>query len=105
MFIQYRVRLVLIYMHVALFKIRLLRKSVSNIRGSITVFSQNFGAVAAAPEAPAPTRLLKVFILCTNGRVIFHYITRGYNTAAVCRTLIYQLTERVFAGRLQRKSH
>jgi len=34
MFIQYRVRLVLIYMRVALFKIRLLWKSVSNIRGS-----------------------------------------------------------------------
>jgi len=50
MFIQYRVRLSLIYMRVALFKIRLLRKLVSNIRGPIT--SQNIGAAA-----PAPTHL------------------------------------------------
>ena len=49
MFIQYRVRLVLIYMRVALFKIRLLRKSVSNIRGPIAVTSQNIGAAAPAP--------------------------------------------------------
>ena len=37
MFIQYRVRLVL--MHIALFKIRLLRKSELNIRGPIDVTS------------------------------------------------------------------
>jgi len=35
MFVQYRVRLVLIYMRVALFKIRILRKSVSNIRAAL----------------------------------------------------------------------
>jgi len=50
MFIQYRVRLVLIYMRVAIFKIRLLRKSVSNI----AVTRQNIGAATATP---APTRL------------------------------------------------
>jgi len=44
-------------MRVALFKIRLLRKSVSNIRGPIAVTSQNIGAVA-----PAPTRLFKTYL-------------------------------------------
>ena len=43
MFIQHRVRLELICMREALFKIRLLRKSVSNIRGPIAVTSQNIG--------------------------------------------------------------
>ena len=43
MFIQYRVSLILIYMRLALFKIRLLRKSVSNIRDRIAVTSQNIG--------------------------------------------------------------
>ena len=57
MFIQYRVRLVLIYMRVALFKIRVLRKSVSNIRGPIAVTSQYIGDAVAAPAAPAHTRL------------------------------------------------
>ena len=38
-------------MRVALFKIRVLRKSVSNILGPIAVTSQNI------PAAPAPTRL------------------------------------------------
>jgi len=52
MFIQYSVRLVLIYMRVALFKIRFLRKSVSNIRGPIVVTSQNIG-----PAAPTSTHL------------------------------------------------
>ena len=54
MFIQYRVRLVLIYMRVVLFKIRLSRKSVSNIRDPIAVTSQTIGA---ALRPPAPTRL------------------------------------------------
>ena len=53
MFIQYLVRLVyFIQMRVALFNIRLLRKSVSNIRGPITVTGKNIRATA-----PAPTRL------------------------------------------------
>ena len=44
--------IVSVYMRVALFKIRLLRKSVSNIRGPIAVTSQNIGFAA-----PAYTRL------------------------------------------------
>jgi len=67
MFIQYRVTLVLIYMRVALFKIQLLRKSVSNSRGPIVVTSQNIGAVAPAP--PAPTRLVI-------NHVIFKYMLK-----------------------------
>jgi len=59
MCIQYRVRLVWIYMRVALFKIRLLRKSVSNIRDPIAVTSQNIGTEAAACAAPAPTPLIQ----------------------------------------------
>ena len=50
MFIQYRVRLVLIYMRVALFKIRLLRKWVLTAR-------IGGGGANAAPTAPDPTRL------------------------------------------------
>ena len=46
-------------MRVALFKIRLLRKSVSNIRDPIAVTSQNIGTEAAACAAPAPTPLIQ----------------------------------------------
>ena len=49
MLIQYRVRPVLIYMCVALFKMRLLRNSLSNIRGPVAVNSQNSGPSTYAP--------------------------------------------------------
>jgi len=44
--------IVSVYMRVALFKIRLLRKSVSNIRGPIAVTSQNIGFAAPSLYAP-----------------------------------------------------
>ena len=48
MFIQYRVRLVLIYVRVALFKIRLLRKSVSNI--PLPLLARIFGPWPLRPQ-------------------------------------------------------
>jgi len=46
-------------MRVALFKIRLLRKSETNIRDPIAVTSQNIGTEAAARADPAPTPLIQ----------------------------------------------